>query len=417
MRLINLRIAWRNLGRNRRRSLLAVSAIALAQLIVVFVNGMMAGSFDDMLRTITGPLVGHVQIHHVDWPEERAADLYVDGLATLRDKLAGLEEAETVSPRVYTAVLSARGAKTDHPADAEPAMIVGVDVAVESQPDGILAKVAKEERPGAGGVVVGKVLARRLGIAPGESIAVIGQDADGFPVSDLFEVRAVIRSNVDVINRLGILMSLPDAQKLLVLPDKAHDILIRSDDPRGIDDLARGVSALVGEGQAEVITWREAMPQLAGIIDMKDWMDLFFVGILFVAAAAGIANTMMMSTFDRLHEFGMLLALGARPRRLVWMIVLEAVVLGLLGVAIGSALGAGAVAITAHTGINYAALTSTDAPDAAFAGLNISFIVYPKFEFRNVTIGAIAVVVTAVLASLWPAALAARLHPAEAMRS
>lgn len=417
MRLINLRIAWRNLGRSRRRSLLAVSAIALAQLIVVFVNGMMAGSFDDMLRTITGPLVGHVQIHHADWPDERAADLYVDGLAKLRGKLAGLKEVAAVSPRVYTAVLSARGAKTDRPADAEPAMIVGVDVAAESQDDGILADVAPQQRPGAGGVVVGKVLARRLGIGPGESIALIGQDADGFPVSDLFEVRAVIRSNVDVISRLGIVMALPDAQDLLVLPDKAHDILLRSDDPRGADDLARSVSALLGEGQAEVVTWREAVPQLAGIIEMKGWMDVFFVGILFVAAAAGIANTMMMSTFDRLHEFGMLLALGTRPRRLVWMIVLEAVVLGLLGVAIGSALGAAAVGITGYTGINYAALTSSDAPDAAIAGLNISFIIYPKFEFRNVMIGAIAVVVTAVLASLWPAALAARLQPVEAMRS
>jgi putative ABC transport system permease protein len=146
-------------------------------------------------------------------------------------------------------------------------------------------------------------------------------------------------------------------------------------------------------------------------------MDLVFVGILFVAAAAGIANTMMMSTFERRSEFGMLLALGARPRRLVRMILLEAVVLGLVGVAIGSALGAALVLVTSRTGIDYAALTGTGAEEASFAGLNLSFVVYPRLQARHVWIGTLAVTLTSALASVWPAALVARLQPAEAMRS
>lgn len=163
--------------------------------------------------------------------------------------------------------------------------------------------------------------------------------------------------------------------------------------------------------------WREAAPELVTIIEMKSWSDLIFVVILFVAAAAGIANTMMMSTFERTREFGTLLAVGCRPTRMVRMVLLESVVLGLVGVAIGSVLGAAIVLITSQTGIDYSALGGIRAEEVAFKGLNISYVIYPKFEFRHVLYGVIAVTLTSVLASLWPAAFAARLQPVEAMRS
>ena len=116
---------------------------------------------------------------------------------------------------------------------------------------------------------------------------------------------------------------------------------------------------------------------------------------------------------------GMLLAVGSRPGRVVRMVLLESIVLGLAGVAIGSLIGAGLVLITSHTGINYAALTQAAGEDmqVAYKGLEFSYMIYPKFEWRHVAFGVVAVTVTAILASLWPAALAARLEPTEAMRS
>jgi putative ABC transport system permease protein len=155
------------------------------------------------------------------------------------------------------------------------------------------------------------------------------------------------------------------------------------------------------------------------MIELKDWMDLIFVAILFVAAAAGIANTMVMSTFERTREFGLLLAIGSRPMRIVLMVMLEAIILGLVGVAIGSALGSAAVLWTSHTGIDYAALTNLKGEDVEFAfqGLNISYVLYPTFEWRHISFGVIAVTFTSLVAALWPSVLAARQEPAEAMRS
>ena len=162
-----LRIAWRNLGRNRKRTLLAVGAIALAQTTLVFVNGLMAGSYDQMLQTITGPMIGHVQVHHRQWREERAIDLYLDHLDAVRAEIAGLPEVATVSPRLYSAALAASGEKRDQPADAEPGMIVGVDPTVESGPGGLLESLSLDVHPRGKKVAVGRVLANRLHVSEG----------------------------------------------------------------------------------------------------------------------------------------------------------------------------------------------------------------------------------------------------------
>lgn len=417
MRNTTVHIAWRNLGRNRRRTLLALGAIALGQLTLVFVNCMMAGSYGQMLRTITGPLIGHAQIHHPEWREEWGMDLYIDDVPEIEGRIRSLPGVEGVSSRIYAPVLAASGEKTEEPADAEPAVIIGVDVSAEAGENGMLHAVEPNSLPRGPSVVLGKVLANRLGVEAGQQLAIIGQDIDGFPATELFTIGAIISSGVDIVATRGIVMEIDRAGVLLAMPDQAHEIVVHGSDYRLAPELAEQITGLEGLSEAEVLPWREVVPELARMIDMKSWVDLIFLAIVFVAAAAGIANTAMMSTFERTHEFGMLLALGTAPRRIVTMVVVESVILGLIGVAVGSAVGTAIVLITSQTGINYAALASAEAEDIAFAGLNISYIIYPKFELRHVLFGVAAVTVTSVIASTWPAMLAARLEPVEAMRS
>jgi ABC-type lipoprotein release transport system permease subunit len=417
MSLSTVNIAWRNLGRNRKRTLLAVSAIALGQLTLVFVNGFMAGMFNDMLDTVTGPLVGHVQIHQRDWREERAVDLYIDNLSVVVGEMESLPEVTSISPRIYSPALSASGELMGQPADAEPAMVVGVDIAKESQRGGILEGLAPEALSGSGNVFLGKVLATRLGVTSGQQLAVIAQDVDGFPVSDLFRIRGILDSKVDIVQRLGIVMPLQDSGEFLAMPDQAHEIVVQGEDFRKAEALAAATAALPSLTDSEILPWREAVPQLVRLLDMKGWADFFFLAIVFVAAAAGIANTSMMSTYERKSEFGMLLAVGTRPGRIVRMVLIESVIIGLLGVAIGSVLGSALVIVTSHTGINYAALGGSEGADIGFQGFNFSYILYPAFEFRHIVSGLCAVILTSVLASLWPAAAAARMEPVEAMRA
>ena len=414
MNSTTLRIAWRNLYRNKRRTALAVTAIAVGQFTMVFVNSMMAGAFADMLETITGPLIGHVQVHHPEWREERAMDLCVENLDDTLSKIRATEGVTSVLPRLYSPVLAAQGEKTDEPAQGEIAVMVGVDVAMERQPGGLLEDLDGLEQ---GGAVVGRILANRLGVQEGELLAVIGQDADEFPVAELVEIRAIVESNVELVHTMGIVIPLEEAQTLLALTDQAHEIVVIGTDYNEADALAAEVSSLAPLAGDEVLTWQEAIPELAGMMGMKAWIDFIFVAILFVAAAAGIANTAMMSTFERLKEFGMLLALGTKPPRIVSMVLVESVVLGIIGVTIGSIIGTIFVLITSKTGINYAAFGGSDAEGVAMGGMNLSYVMHPMFQFRYIVYGFVAVSLVSILASFWPATLAARLEPVRALRS
>ncbi len=245
----------------------------------------------------------------------------------------------------------------------------------------------------------------------------IGQDAYGFPVSDLYRVKDAFMSRVDLVNTMGVVMALPDARELFAMPDEAHQLLVHGYDHEDADRLAEAVRGLPAASGLEVLSWREAMPELANMLDLKGVVDVIFVAIVFVAAAAGIANTAIMSTYERTHEFGMLLAVGARPRRVLGMVLVESIVLGLIGVALGSALGVAVVLVTNRTGINYAALGGVEADAIGFAGISFSYVIHPILEARHVVFGVVAVTLTSVLASMWPAASAARLEPVEAMRA
>lgn len=416
MKHSTLRIAWRNLGRNRRRSLLVMGAIALGQFTLVFVNGLMAGSFRQMLETVTGPMVGHVQVHQEDWRRERAVDLYVDHFSRIRGEIETVPEVRRVAGRIYAPALAAPGEEGSQPATAEPAMLVGVEAKAESAKGGLLESLDERDLPSGQSVVLGDVMANRVNVKPGGLIAIIGQDADGFPATELFRVAALVHTTVDVVNTRGVVVGLKEAQQFLAMSDEVHEIIVHGNDYQKADELAASIAALPDLAGDEVLTWRQVVPEIVRMIDMKWWIDLLFVGVVFLAAAAGIANTATMSTFERTHEFGMLLAVGARPGRIVSMVLIESVLLGLTGVVIGSILGSAVVLITSQTGIDYAALAGVEAEDISFGGASISYVIYPYFELRHILFGLGAVTVTSLLAAVWPALLAARLQPVEAMR-
>lgn len=410
MRLSTLQLAWRNMGRNRKRTALALTAIAVGQFALLFTDGLMHGFGDAMFEAVTGPMLGHVQIHAEKWRDERAMDLAVEDLERTLADIRRDPGVERVSPRIFAPALAAVEE------DADMVVVVGIDTAAESSRTGMLAGVPPEKLPADHRVLVGAALAKVMGIDAGAEIAIIGQGADGSIANDLYTVVGILPSLVEVVNRSGIVMSLSDAQELFVMPDQAHEIAVHGKPPVDAAALAQGLGERPSLAGTEVVPWEEVVPTLAMAIKMMDFTGLFVLFLVFIAAAAGIANTLMMSTFERMHEFGMLLALGCRPRRIVRMIFVEAALLGLLGIAVGTALGMAAVFATSG-GIDFMAMGGEAAADMAFEGMTMPGLIFPRLEVMDVAIGVIAIVLTSLGAAIWPAMFAARLEPMEAMRS
>ncbi len=410
MRFSTLRIAWRNLGRNRRRTGLALAAISVGVLGFLTMCGLYHGVSAAMLDVMTGPLSGHVQVHAPEWREEHAMDLVVEDLTSALAEIRSSEGVARAAGRIYAPVLAALGET------GFQATVMGVDPEVEADPRGLLAGLAEDVLPGEGKVLVGYLLARKLGVKGGEEIAVVGLGADGSTANALFTVLTVVRTPLDLVNRLGIVMSMTDAQELFAMPDQAHEIVVYASEAGTSTEVASRLAALETLRTAEVIGWREASPQLADYVSMVDKAGALMLVLVLIAAAVGVANTMMMSTFERQHEFGMLLSLGARPRKIVWMIVVESTVLGLAGVAVGTVLGAALVTTLGHTGMDMMMGGGSETSLTLYA-IEFPTRVYPRFAVGDVVNGTVAVCLTAVLASLWPASYAARLEPSEALRA
>jgi putative ABC transport system permease protein len=404
------RIAWRNLGRSRKRTALACAAIALGQFAFLASAAIMHGYAEQYLRSVTGPLVGHIQAHAQGWREEQAVE---KALEEVGDMLAAIRRQPQVlqaSPRVYAPVLVALDR------EASMGMVVGIDPAVETGVGGLLYGVEVAELKTARRVWVGRGFARQQGIATGAELAVIGQDLDGSIASELYEVAGVIASPVEIVDRVGIVMAIDDARALLRLGEAAHEIIVHLRNPDAVAQMAGQIAALEELGAAEVKPWYEVVPQFAGIIELMDIYTLFILVIVFLAAAAGIANTMLMSVFERQRELGMLLALGCGPGRLAQIVAAEAICLGLLGVALGTALGLAFAGATADAGFDFVALAGEQSFEVGYQGLQISSRVFPILKTADVLEGVGAVLLTAFASCLWPLLHIARLEPMEAMR-
>ena len=409
--LTTLRIAWRNLGRNWRRSLLALGAIAIGQFAFLATSALMRAYGDTFYDSITGPLVGHVQVHAPEWRDDRSIDLTLRDVGPALDEIRRDPNVSHATARIYAPVLTAL---TE---DGFMSFVVGVDPSAEHHESGLLPEADFSPAMSEAHVLVGSGLAARNGIERGMEIAIVGQDVDGSIASGLYTVAEIVPSTVELVNSLGIVMTLADARELLAMSDEAHEILIHVDERELLGDTVTRLSSLESLSGAEVLPWREVVPQLVAIIGIMDRFLYVILFIVFIAAAAGIANTMLMSTFERNREFGMLLSLGCGPGRLSQMITLESIILGLLGVSAGTVLGFAFALVTSRTGLDYAVLGGGTSYDVAYQGLQMSSLVYPKLYPADAVAGVLAVFVTSLISVIWPVARIARLEPMEAMRS
>lgn len=401
------RLAWRNLWRNRRRTELALAAIGLSVALVLVYDGVLRGYGDWLRETITGPMLGHVQIHAPEWRKTRAMERTIPHAAEAVAALIARPDVAGATARIYAPAIIARSE------EGVTAFVLGLDGSVESRPGRLLAGSAI--RPSHGHVLMGRPLADQMGVRPGAVIAVVGQAADGSVANDLFTVAGVVETSVDFVNRQAVIMEIADAQALYAMPDEAHEIVVYARDAADVTALSARLAALPPLAGLEVLDWQTLAPEMVSLVQIVEVAWLLILVLVFAAAAAGVANTMLMATFERTHEFGMLLALGTRPLRIVAMIGVESVALGVLGAAMGGVVGVMLVALAHRTGVDYAALTGGGPSQISVFGLNWSLRLYPSLAAIDVVRVVAAVVVTSLLASIWPASRAARLQPAQAL--
>ncbi len=399
-------IAYRDLGRNRRRSLFTMLAVALGLMLIIVLNGWIAGVFDDSLQNNIRLETGHVQLRAASYRSEQMSlkweDLVSDS-ASLATRAMAMSEVNAAAPVLWaTGVLNSAD-------DSAGFKLYGID------PDSsIHAPIQESMVAGAfltpddrGGIVIGKRLADDLGIAVDQRVSLSVVNADGQPEEGIFTIRGLFSTGFPAYDQGAVFMPLAKAQAFTRTEGRASAILVLLHQQEDTDKVA----AVLQTPGHTLLTWRDLNAVLLEAVNTGQAMYAIMYGIVLLVVAVVIANTLLMAVFERVQEIGILAALGMKRRQVVMMFVLEASIIGLVGIAIGNVLGGAGVAYLSNVGVDIGDM------GAAVENMALGTTMYAKFDPAAMLVLSILTLGFTLLASLYPAWFAGRLEPVDALHS
>lgn len=403
MRMLSM--AWRNLWRNRKRTVITVAALTLNTAICIVKNGIVTGVLVKMQHDATRLTCGDVQVHAPGYRQDRS--LY----KTVPDPAAILATAAqagfAAAPRAFGHGLLSRDSRS------AGVQFWGVDPAAEQAAFELAGKMAAGAFLGpeaAGEIVLGAKLARALQAGVGDEVVAVVQAADGSLGNDLFRVVGLFQAAGESIDRKSAMVHGADFSRLFVTEGRVHEIALHGRDRQPPQEMA---ALLAGRHpRAEVLPWPEIMPYFANFLEYKRRGVWLYALIFAVVAGLGITSTMLMATFERTWEFGVLKALGTTPWRIVGDVAAEAFLLALLSTLIGMAAGCAVLVFFQIQGLDLSRFVEGA---VSFSGVVFDPVLRPVISREVLLPPAVIMWVTALLASLYPAIKAARTRPVRAM--
>ena len=400
-----LAIAWRNLWVNRRRTLSALAAVAAGVAAMLIIAGVMNGMADRLLEGVTGSFLGHVQLHHEGFRERNSPAIVIRDADQVLATVRATDGVQGATGRVFGLgnVSFLRGGV---PVSATVAALLGVEPGPEQAVTDLAAHVVEGRwLQDDVEVVLGAGLAKRSGAHLGDSFVTGSGEAQ--------TVVGIVRTGMDGIDGRTVVMTRARLAKFMGLEGQVHEIAVRVRDPERLDALVSSLRARVPDQEA--LAWYDIAPEIRVVIVVFSASPVFMSFILFLAVAFGILNTMLMANFERTKEFGLMMALGTRPRRIVALVLTESGLLALVGTAAGAVIGLALVGAWSLRGFDLGALMGSEG--VSLMGVAFKPVLWPRVGIADLLKTTIPVAVLALLAGLWPAVKASRTQPADALRN
>ena len=414
-------VAWRNIWRNARRSLITASAMALSVGLCMAMVAITDGFYDVFYEVMVTRKIGHIQIRHQDYPKTKSLYDTVKGAEHIMADISKLPETVGLTGRLYSSAL------VEFNKNGAGAQISGIQPETEKSISTIFRQIeqgrylsAEPKKEAIVGISLWEDLEYEWDDQE-KKMLLLTQAADGSTAYDEFEIVGVYKSGSVLFDR-GIQVHLQDLQKLLLMEEQVHEILVLSQKEEGIQAHSDAVEEMDSVKNAKnkekgvvVTTWWEASPQTFEMMAFRDFGAFLFLGIIFFIAGFGILNTMLMSVFERTTELGVLKALGLRPSKMVLLIVVESVLLSGIAAILGLMLGGLLDYYLVTQGLDMSGGTGKP---LEMMGTNLDPIMRGAVKLNLLFfVPVVSLFFISVLASLWPAIRAARLNPVEAIRS
>ncbi len=407
---LDIKMAWRNVWRHPRRTILTVSAIAFASGVLVFFLSWQFGSYEAMINSSVKIHAGHLQVQAEGYQEKKSMRLVVREPYAVGDALDTVEGIQAYTYRASTFSMVSSRERT------YGVMVVGIEPEKEAAVS-TLADTIREgdylSKKDTDSVLLGTLLAKNLRVGIGDELTVLGQGRDGSIAATLVTVKGIYRSGLDDFDRSSIQMPLAYFQDVYAMGDAIHEVVIIGKSlgaiPRIKAAIEHQLNPLNRNHTLVVLDWTELVPGLLQSIQLDLVSGLIFYVILIIVVAFSILNTFLMAVLERTREFGVMMAIGLTPGRLTKLLLIESVGMTMLGIVAGIILGGILTLYFQDHGIDFTGASEM------MSQFGISGRMYPKLSLLSATLGPSIVFSITFLAALYPALRVRRLKPVEAM--
>jgi putative ABC transport system permease protein len=407
---IDLKMAWRNIWRNPRRSVLTMCAIVFACLLLVFMLSWQFGSYDTMIDSAVKIHTGHLQVQAAGYNEKKNIRLVVADPTSISTMLQAVPGVAAYTFRTNAFSLVSSRART------YGAVVIGLDPDKEARVSTLKHLIRSGHylsENDANEALVGNLLAKNLHVGVGDELVVIGQGRDGSVAATVVRIKGIYQSGQDEFDRSSIQIPLKYFQDIYDMRGAVHEIVIlgRSldDVPQIKDAIAAGIEKNTGKSRLAVLDWMELMPGLVEGIKMDLYSGLIFYVILIIVVAFSILNTFLMAIFERTREFGVLMAIGTSPGRLTRLLLIESAIMTVIGIVVGIIAGC---LVTWYFQVHGIVIAGTS---DLLSQYGMPERMYPRLSLPSIVIGPALVFIITLVTALYPALKVRRLRPVEAM--
>ena len=407
--MLLLKLAFLNIGRNPRRSMITVLAIGVGLAALIFLWGFSDGTNEQMRENVIRLLTGHIQIHAPGYKNSLSPELTLPDRELLMQKLMTFKNLVAVSERVKCEALIGTSEKS------RGVILTGIDPEQETKVTDLKKYIRDGEFLNGQGkreIIIGDRLAEKVELKVGDKVVVMTQAMDGTLAGFSYYVKGIFHTGSQTLDEVSAYISLSSAQELLTLENETHEMVIRLNQRKIISSFLNELKTSLTSGTSgnyDISTWDEIVPEVE---QWAKWSEAIIRTILMavmVVIGVSIMNTVLMSVFERTRELGVMMAIGTSPGRVIRLILLETFILELFGIVLGLILGYLVTTYFAQVGIAFPEL------ERAFSRSYMSTVTYTRVEPFHVLQSIVTLFALTSFIGLYPAWKAGRMEPIKAI--